>query len=204
VAADLGTAAGCAALVAAVPRVDVLVNNLGVARPQSVFELLDDDWQRLWDVNVMSGVRMARHYLTGMIDRGWGRAIFISSECGLHIPREMVHYGATKAAVLAVARGFAEAVSEFGASGVTVNTVVPGPTRTEGSEAMMRGLAGEGRTLEEVERDFLARERPSSLLGRFARPEEIASLVVYLASEQSAATTGSALRADGGVVRSIG
>ena len=201
VAADLGTAEGAAALIAAAPDVDVLVNNVGIAWPRPAFELDDADWQRLFDVNVMSGVRMARHHVPRMVERGWGRAIFVSSECGLHIPREMVHYGMSKAAVLAVARGFAESVP---GTGVTVNSVVPGPTRTEGSEAFMRGMVGEGMTLDEVEARYLETDRPSSLLGRFSKPQEIASLVVYLASEQASATTGSALRADGGVVRSIG
>jgi NAD(P)-dependent dehydrogenase (short-subunit alcohol dehydrogenase family) len=203
IAADLGSAEGCEAVFAKLPAFDVLVNNVGVAAPTPVFEIADEEWNRLFAVNVMSGVRMARAYVPGMVARGWGRAIFISSECGLQIPPEMVHYGVSKAAILAVARGFAESVA---GSGVTVNSVVPGPTRTEGSEAFMRGALAEGdeTSIEEIERRYLASDRPTSLLERFTAPEEIANLVVYLASDQASATTGAALRADGGVVRSLG
>jgi NAD(P)-dependent dehydrogenase (short-subunit alcohol dehydrogenase family) len=200
---DVGTAEGCAAVVAAVPDVDVLVNNAGIFVPTPVLEIPDEDWTRHFEVNVMSGVRLTRAYLPGMLDRGWGRVMFISSESALQIPAEMVQYGMTKTAQLAVARGFAEA---FPAGGVTVNAVLPGPTMTEGVRAMFEGQAGGPLGDDAVDaagRAFIADHRPSSLLGRLATPEEVANLVVYLASEQASATTGAAVRVDGGVVRAI-
>ncbi|TVS85076.1 SDR family NAD(P)-dependent oxidoreductase [Mycobacterium helveticum] len=201
VAADVGTRAGIAELLEQEPDVDVLVANAGIFEPKPFAEITDDDWQRFFDVNVMGAVRLARHYVPRMAARGWGRAVFISSESALHIPAEMVHYGVTKTALLAVARGLAES---YPASGVTVNSVLPGPTRSEGVATFLKELAGRsGQTSEDAEREFLATERPTSLLGRFATTDEVANLVVYVCSPQAAATTGAALRVDGGVVRAI-
>lgn len=201
VAADVATPAGCEALIGVVPDVDVLINNVGVAEMQPVFEIPDTEWERLFVVNVMSGVRLSRHYIPRMVERRWGRVVFISSESALHIPREMVHYGVTKTAQLAVARGFAESV---GGSGVTVNSVLPGPTHTEASAVFLQRMVGDGvDSIEQAAQLLIERDRPSSLLGRFTSPDEIANMVVYLASEQASATTGAALRADGGVVRAV-
>jgi NAD(P)-dependent dehydrogenase (short-subunit alcohol dehydrogenase family) len=202
IAADLGTAEGCAALVDAASDLDILVNNVGVAEMQPVFEIPDAEWERLFAVNVMSGIRLARHYIPGMVQRGWGRAVFIASEAGLHIPREMVHYGVSKTAVLAVARGFAESVA---GSGVTVNSVLPGPTRTDAAGVFLKRLVDDGaaNSLDEAEQLLMDQLAPTSLLGRFADPAEVANLVVYLASDQAAVTTGAAMRVDGGVVRAV-
>ncbi|HMN97781.1 MAG TPA: SDR family oxidoreductase [Miltoncostaeaceae bacterium] len=200
---DVGTAEGCAAVVAAVPDVDVLVNNAGIFVPTPVLEIPDEDWTRHFEVNVMSGVRLTRAYLPGMLGRGWGRVMFISSESAIQIPAEMVQYGMTKTAQLAVARGFAEA---FPGRGVTVNAVLPGPTMTEGMREMLQAQAGAPLDDAEVDaagRAFIAEHRPTSLLGRPATPEEVANMVVYLASEQASATTGAAVPVDGGVVRAI-
>lgn len=201
VAADVGTAEGCEALIRAAPDLDVLVNNAGHFEEQPVFEISDDDWFRFFEVNVMSGVRLARHHVPRMVERGWGRVVFISSESALHIPPEMAHYGMTKTAQLAVARGMAESVP---ATGVTVNGVLPGPTVTEGFRAMLasRGITGE-EAVDRAGREFIAADRPTSLLGRMAREEEVANMVVYLCSDQASATTGAAVRVDGGVVRAI-
>ncbi|MFY0408306.1 SDR family NAD(P)-dependent oxidoreductase [Solicola sp. PLA-1-18] len=196
--ADIGTADGVATLVAAEPDVDVLVANAGVFEPTPFAEIGDDAWQQVWDVNVMSGVRLARHHVPRMVDRGWGRVVFISSESALHIPAEMVHYGVSKTAMLAVARGIAES---YPASGVTANSVLPGPTRTEGVEAMLAGRDG---SFEDKQARFFAEDRPSSLIQRFAEPSEVAAMVTYVCSPQASATTGAALRVDGGVVRAIG
>lgn len=201
VAADIGTPEGVASLLAREPDVDVFVANAGIFEPKPFAEITDEDWQRFFDVNVMGAVRLARHYVPRMVDRGWGRAVFISSESALHIPAEMIHYGVTKTALVAVARGLAEA---YPASGVTVNSVLPGPTRSEGVATFLNELANQaGQTPEDAERDFLATQRPTSLIGRFATPDEVANLVVYVCSPQAAATTGAALRVDGGVVRAI-
>lgn len=201
VAADVGTAEGCAALVEAVPDVDVLVNNAGVFAPQPVFEIPDAEWERHMAVNVMSGVRLCRHHVPRMVRRGWGRVVFISSESALHVPAEMVHYGMTKTAQLAVSRGIAESVP---GTGVTVNSVLPGPTLTEGLRAMLdpEGRMSDGE-LDAAGRRFVAENRPTSLLGRPASPDEVAAMVVYACSPQASATTGAALRVDGGVVRAI-
>jgi NAD(P)-dependent dehydrogenase (short-subunit alcohol dehydrogenase family) len=201
VGADVGTAEGCAALLEAVPDVDVLVNNAGVFTPQPVFDIPDEEWTRHFDVNVMSGVRLARHHVPRMVERGWGRVVFVSSESALQIPVEMVHYGMTKTAQLAVSRGMAEAVP---GSGVTVNSILPGPTLTEGLRAMLDpdGTMDEA-AMADAGRAFVAENRPTSLIGRLASPDEVAALVVYLASEQASATTGAALRVDGGLLRSI-
>jgi NAD(P)-dependent dehydrogenase (short-subunit alcohol dehydrogenase family) len=201
VGADVGTAEGCAALVEAVPDVDVLVNNAGVFSPRPVFEIPDEEWTRHFEVNVMSGVRLARHHVPRMVGRGWGRVVFVSSESALQIPAEMVHYGMTKTAQLAVSRGMAESVP---GTGVTVNCVLPGPTLTEG----LRRMLDPGGRMDEDEMDaagrrFVAENRPTSLLGRPTSPDEVAAMVVYLASAHASGTTGAALRVDGGVVRAI-
>ena len=201
VAADVGTATGCEALLDAVPHVDILVNNAGVAVPQPVLEIPDAEWERLFAVNVMSGVRLSRSYLPGMLERGWGRVVFVSSESALNIPAEMVHYGVTKLAQLGVARGLAES---FPSSGVTVNSVLPGPTLTPALEAFMDAMIGdEAWSVEEAGQLLIERVRPTSLLGRLATSEEVANLIVYLSSPQASATTGASLRVDGGVVRTI-
>ena len=201
VAADLGTREGVAALVAACPEVDLLINNLGIFNPQPFEQIDDAEWLRFFQVNVMSGVRLTRALLPGMKARNWGRVIFISSESGICPPAEMVHYGMTKSAQLSVARGLAETCV---GTGVTVNSVLPGPTLTEGAGEFFASLArGQGQTFDEAARDFFAHARPTSLLKRFIQPAEVASLVAYLCSPLAAATTGAALRADGGVVRSL-
>lgn len=201
VVADPGAAEGCAALIAAEPQADILVNNLGIYGARPFFEITDAQWEEMLQVNVLSGVRLARHYAQGMRERGWGRIQFVSSESALNIPAEMVHYGASKAAVQGVARGLAKVLA---GTGVTVNSILPGPTRTEGAVDMMRDLARErGVTAEEMEALFLRENRPSNLLGRFATPEEVAAMSVYVASPQASATTGAALRVDGGTVESI-
>ena len=201
IVADAGTVAGSKALIAAVPTADILVNNLGIYGGKEFFDITDADWEEILQVNVMSGVRLARHYAQGMRERGWGRIQFISSESALNIPAEMVHYGVSKAAVQAVARGLAKVLA---GSGVTVNSILPGPTRTEGAVAMMRDLAEKrGVSVSEMETLFLQENRPSGLLGRFAAPEEVAAMSVYAASPQASATTGAALRVEGGIVESI-
>jgi NAD(P)-dependent dehydrogenase (short-subunit alcohol dehydrogenase family) len=199
-AADVGTAAGADALIAAAPDVDVLVNNAGIFEPTPVFEIPDDEWLRTFEVNVMSGVRLARHHVPRMVARGWGRVIFVSSESGLQIPAEMVHYGMSKTAQIAVARGMAEAVP---GTGVTINSVLPGPTLTEGVREMFASQGVDAADIGEAGRRYVREERPTSLLGRLIDPDEVANAVVYLASEQASATTGTALRVDGGVVRAI-
>lgn len=196
VAADVATDAGADALLYAVPDADVLVNNLGIFAATPVFEIPDEEWRRFFEVNVLSGVRLARRYAPRMAERGWGRVIFISSESSVLIPTEMVHYGMTKTAQVAVARGMAQ---ELSGTGVTVNTVLPGPTLTPGVEEFIRDRVGDDVPFDEAERRFIAEERPTSLLGRLARPEEVASLVHYVGSAGASATTGAALRVDGGV-----
>ena len=199
-AGDLGTAAAADALAAAFPDVDILVNNLGIFDPKPFEEIPDDDWRRFFEVNVLSGVRLSRLYLPRMRQVDWGRIIFISSESGLQIPAEMIHYGVTKAAQIALARGIAETVA---GTGITVNTVLPGPTRSRGVGDFVEAMSQQaGMTAAEFEADFFARARPTSLIKRFATPEEVASMVVYLASPLASATTGAALRVDGGVVKS--
>ncbi|MGW4484873.1 SDR family NAD(P)-dependent oxidoreductase [Amycolatopsis sp. NPDC004368] len=199
IAADVGTAEGVAAVVEQLPDVDVLVNNAGVFSPILVFEIPDEEWLRLYQVNVLSGVRLTRHYAPGMVNRGWGRVIFVSSESAVQPPTEMVHYGMTKTAQLALSRGMAQ---EVAGTGVTVNSVLPGPTLTEGVREFVRALYPD-LDFAEAERRFMAQDRPTSLLGRLIRPEEVANLITYVASDQAAATTGGALRVDGGVASAI-
>ena len=200
-AADLGTAEGAEAAVAAHPDLDVLVNNVGIYEPKDFEAIPDEDWRRIIEVNFMSGVRLCRHHLPRMKERGWGRIVFISSESAVNIPVEMVHYGVTKTMQVALARGLAESCA---GTAVTVNSVLAGPTRSEGVDKFVEDLAkARGVDPAQVERDFFATARPSSLLRRFADPAEVAPLVAFLASPLSAATNGAALRAEGGVVRSI-
>jgi NAD(P)-dependent dehydrogenase (short-subunit alcohol dehydrogenase family) len=200
-AADLGTSDGVAETVARFPDVDILVNNMGIFEPKAFEEIPDSDWFRFFEVNVLSGVRLSRHYLPRMRDAGWGRIIFISSESAIQIPAEMIHYGMTKTAQLAISRGLAETTA---GTGVTVNTVLPGPTASEGVEGFVENMAASrGTDRATVEHEFFQNIRPSSLLRRFATPEEVASMVTFVASPLSAATNGAALRVDGGVVRSI-
>ena len=199
-AGDLSTAAGAEAVMARFPAVDILVNNLGIFEPKPFEDIPDTDWLRFFEVNVLSGVRLARLALPAMKRANWGRIIFISSESAVQIPAEMIHYGTTKTAQLAVSRGLAEAVA---GTGITVNCVLPGPTRSRGVGDFVEALAeAEGKSFAEFEQEFFTKVRPTSLIKRFARPEEIASLVAYLASPLASATTGAALRADGGVVKS--
>ena len=199
-AGDLSTAAGAEAVMARFPAVDILVNNLGIFEPKPFEDIPDTDWLRFFEVNVLSGVRLARLALPAMKRANWGRIIFISSESAVQIPAEMIHYGTTKTAQLAVSRGLAEAVA---GTGITVNCVLPGPTRSRGVGDFVEALAeAEGKTFAEFEQEFFAKVRPTSLIKRFAQPEEVASLVAYLASPLASATTGAALRADGGVVKS--
>jgi len=201
IAADVSTAAGCKALLAALPEVDILVNNAGIFEPKGFFEIPDEDWSRFYEVNVMSGVRLSRGYMQGMLKRNWGRIVFISSESGLNIPTEMIHYGMTKTAQLAIARGLAELTK---GTAVTVNSVLPGPTMSEGVETFVKDLAKQnGQSVEEAAANFVKQHRPTSLLQRFASTEEIANLVVYACSKQASATNGAALRAEGGIVNTI-
>jgi NAD(P)-dependent dehydrogenase (short-subunit alcohol dehydrogenase family) len=201
IAADLGTAAGCERLFDELAEVEILVNNLGIFEPKPFGEISDADWMRFFEVNVLSGVRLSRRYLPGMRDRGWGRIVFVSSESALQIPAEMIHYGMTKTAQLAVARGLAETTA---GSGVTVNSVLPGPTASAGVQTFVTQLAdARGVDFATMEREFFATARPSSLLQRFATVDEVAAMIVYVCSARASATNGAALRVDGGVVRAI-
>jgi NAD(P)-dependent dehydrogenase (short-subunit alcohol dehydrogenase family) len=200
IAADVSTPEGVAAVLEQLPGVDILVNNLGIFGAVPLLEIADDEWQRFWDVNVMSAVRLSRAYAPGMRDRGWGRLLFLASDSAVVTPTEMVHYGVTKTALLAVSRGFAQT---FAGTGVTANTVMAGPTHTEGVEDFVRSLVGDDLPWDEAQRTFIAEHRPTSLIGRLIEPAEIANLVAYLASEESSATTGGALRVDGGYVNNI-
>ena len=199
VALDLGGAAGCEALVRRVPTVDILINNLGIFEPKPFEQIPDADWQRFFEVNVMSGVRLSRAYVPGMKERNWGRIVFISSESAVQIPAEMVHYGMTKTAQVAVARGIAEGCA---GTAVTVNSVLVGPTASEGVTSFVAALAKEqGTTPQAFEQQFFRDVRPSSLLKRFIQPEEVAAVVVFICSPEASAINGAALRADGGVIK---
>jgi NAD(P)-dependent dehydrogenase (short-subunit alcohol dehydrogenase family) len=201
VVADLGTQAGVSDLFKQVPEVDILVNNLGIFGSKAFADISDNEWMKFLEVNVISGVRLSRHYLPLMLQKNWGRIIFISSESALNIPAEMIHYGVTKTAQLALARGLAETTVD---TNVTVNSVLPGPTRSEGVEGFIQGLASDQSiTPEQVEKEFFEKTRPSSLIKRFASPTEIAALVAFVASPLASAVNGAALRVDGGVVRSV-
>jgi NAD(P)-dependent dehydrogenase (short-subunit alcohol dehydrogenase family) len=200
-AADLGTSDGVSQIIAEYPDVEILVNNLGIFEPKPFEQIPDADWFRFFEVNVLSGVRLSRHYLPRMKEHGWGRIVFISSESALQIPKEMIHYGMTKTAQLAIARGLAETTA---GTNVTVNTVLPGPTESEGAAAFVEQMAAERKVSRKaVEKEFFRTARPSSLLKRFASVDEVAAMVVYVCSPVSSATNGAALRVDGGVVQSI-
>ena len=197
-AGDLSTAESVEALLLQFPSVDVLVNNLGIFEPKPFEDIPDEDWRRFFEVNVLSGVRLSRAYLPGMKQRDWGRIVFISSESGIQIPVEMIHYGTTKTAQLAVSRGLAETCA---GTGVTVNADLPGPTRSAGVDEFVTQLSG-GQPFEQFEKEFFTSVRPSSLLKRFETPQEIASLVTFVCSPVASGINGAALRVDGGVVRS--
>jgi NAD(P)-dependent dehydrogenase (short-subunit alcohol dehydrogenase family) len=201
IAADFSSSAGAEAVIAELPVVNVLVNNVGIFEPKPFAEIPDADWYRFFEVNVMSGVRLARHYLAGMLKKNWGRILFISSESAVQVPPEMVHYGMTKTAQVAVARGIAESVA---GTGVTVNSVLAGPTESEGVGSFVEAMAKQqNKSKQTIEKEFFEHVRPSSLLKRFATVDEVAAMVTYLAGEPSSATNGAALRVDGGVVKAI-
>ncbi|MDR3467976.1 MAG: SDR family NAD(P)-dependent oxidoreductase [Xanthobacteraceae bacterium] len=201
VAADVSTAEGCDKLVAAVPQPDILINSAGIFEPKDFFEISDDDWRRFYEVNVLSGVRLSRACLKGMLARNWGRIVFISSESALNIPVEMIHYGTSKTAQLAVSRGLAKLTA---GTGVTVNSVLPGPTRSEGVEEFLKAMAArDGVSVDEAAASFVRQHRPSSLLQRFASVEEVANMVVYVSSREASATNGAALRVEGGILDTI-
>ncbi|MET0049078.1 MAG: SDR family oxidoreductase [Sedimenticola sp.] len=199
ITSDLGTAIGCDEVIDNLPEVDILVNNLGIFEPKPFEKIHDKEWFRFFEVNVMSGVRLSRHYLPSMKQRNWGRVIFVSSESALQIPEEMIHYGMTKTAQVALARGLAETIK---GTAVTVNSVLPGPSRSEGVETFVKQIADQqGMTFDEMQKEFFQNIRPSSLIQRFASPEEDANMIVYLCGAGAAATNGAAVRVDGGVVR---
>ena len=199
--ADVSGAAGCARLISAFPEVDVLVNNMGIFEPKPFAEIPDSDWLRFFETNVLSGIRLSRHYVQGMRTRNWGRIVFVSSESGVQIPTEMIHYGVTKTAQIAVARGLAETLA---GTNVTVNSVLPGPTASEGVGGFVQQLAtASGKDAATVEREFFSTARPTSVIQRFATTDEVAALITYLCSAQASATTGAAMRVDGGVIRAI-
>jgi NAD(P)-dependent dehydrogenase (short-subunit alcohol dehydrogenase family) len=201
VAADCASVEGAQAVFGRVPEVDILVNNLGIYERKPFFEIPDADWTRMFEVNVMSGIRFSRHYAPAMAKRGWGRVLFVSSESGLHIPREMIHYGMSKTAQLAISRGLA---IELTGTGVTVNSILPGPTRTENTDRIRAERAkAAGKTVAEIEADVFVTWRPTSLTRKLASAEEVANLAVYLCGAGASATTGAALRVDGGVVNQI-
>lgn len=199
IAADLATQAGCEQVCGLLSDVDILVNNLGIFEPKAFEDIPDQDWFRFFETNVMSGVRLSRHYLPGMKQRNWGRIVFVSSESAIQIPQEMIHYGMTKTAQVALARGLAETTQ---GTAVTVNTVLPGPSRSEGVETFVQQIADQrGMSFDEMEQEFFRDVRPSSLIQRFATPEEDANMIVYLCGAGASATNGAALRVDGGVVK---
>jgi NAD(P)-dependent dehydrogenase (short-subunit alcohol dehydrogenase family) len=200
IAIDLVSAAGVDEVVRRFPDVEVLVNNLGIFEPKPFEQISDADWFRFFEINVMSGVRLSRAYLPSMKKRDWGRIVFISSESGIQIPAEMIHYGVTKTAQIAVARGIAETCA---GTGMTCNAVLPGPTASEGVNDFVGSLASQGgQTRQQVEKEFFEKARPTSLLKRFATPDEVAAMVIFICSPLSATTNGAAVRVDGGVVRS--
>jgi NAD(P)-dependent dehydrogenase (short-subunit alcohol dehydrogenase family) len=201
VAADVSTADGCDELIKAFPEVDVLVNNAGIFEPKNFFKIPDEDWTRFFETNVMSGVRLSRAYMQGMLKRNWGRIVFISSESALNIPTEMIQYGMTKTAQLAIARGLAKLTH---GTAVTVNSVLPGPTLSEGVATFVKDLARQnGQSETEAAASFVKQHRPSSLLQRFASTDEVANMVVYIASNEASATNGAALKVEGGIVDTI-
>lgn len=201
IVADLSNAAGAEAIISALPDIDILINNMGYYEAKDFFEISDEDWLNIFEANVLSGVRLSRHYMPVMLKKNWGRIIFISSESGVQTPAEMIHYGVSKTAQLAVARGLAELTA---GSNVTVNSVLPGPTKSEGVDVFVSQVAKDrGVDTATVEAEFFQNVRPSSLLKRFASSQEVANMVAYLSSELASATNGSALRVDGGTVRSI-
>lgn len=197
---DLGTAEASARLLERHPEVDILVNSIGVYGPKDFFETPDDEWERFFQTNVMSGVRLSRGYAPGMVDRGWGRIVFVSSESAINIPADMIHYGFTKTSQLAVSRGLAKRLA---GTGVTVNAVLPGPTLSEGVAGMLTAGNASGDSVEKIAADFIAEHRSSSIIRRASTVEEVANMIVYVSSEQASATTGAALRVDGGVIDSI-
>ena len=200
VAADVATDDGFAAAVEAMPEVDVLVNNLGIFESRPALEISDDEWRRFFEVNVLAGVRLTRHHLPLMTGRGWGRVLHIASDSAVVVPAEMIHYGMSKTALLAVSRGFAK---EAAGTGVTVNSVIAGPTHTGGVEEFVRSLVGDDLPWDEAQREFMRAHRPQSLIQRLIEPREIAHMVTYLSSPLASATTGGALRVDGGYVDAI-
>jgi NAD(P)-dependent dehydrogenase (short-subunit alcohol dehydrogenase family) len=201
IAADFSSAAGAQTVIARVPAVDILINNLGIFDVKPFLEIPDEEWFRFFEVNVMSGVRLSRHYLPAMLQKNWGRILFISSESAVQIPVEMIHYGMTKTAQVAIARGIAESIP---ATGVTVNSILVGPTASEGAGNFVASMARQqNKSTAQVEKEFFQNARPTSLLRRFITVDEAAAMVTYIASEAASATTGSALRVDGGVVRAI-
>jgi NAD(P)-dependent dehydrogenase (short-subunit alcohol dehydrogenase family) len=201
IVADFSSSAGADAVIMKLPVVDVLVNNVGIFEPKPFVEIPDADWYRFFEINVMSGVRLARHYLAGMLKKNWGRILFISSESAVQIPPEMVHYGMTKTAQVAIARGIAESVA---GTGVTVNSILAGPTASEGVGGFVEAMAKQqNKSRQVVEKEFFEHMRPSSLLKRFATIDEVAAMATYVAGEPSSATNGAALRVDGGVVKAI-
>jgi NAD(P)-dependent dehydrogenase (short-subunit alcohol dehydrogenase family) len=201
IAADLATSDGAAAFIKQAGDADIVVNNLGIFEPRAFDAITDDDWRRFFEINVMSGIRMSRHYLPRMVKKNWGRIVFISSESGVNIPPEMIHYGLTKTAQLALSRGLAESVA---GTGVTVNAVLPGPTRSEGVGDFLGKMAKEADiSAAQMEKEFIERHRPTSIIQRLATPDEVANMVVYVCSQQASATTGAALRVEGGLLRSI-
>jgi NAD(P)-dependent dehydrogenase (short-subunit alcohol dehydrogenase family) len=201
IAADVSSREGCAKVIQSVRAVDVLINNMGLFEPKPFEKIPDEDWMRFFEANVMSGVRLSRHYLAGMREKNWGRIIFVSSESAVQIPAEMIHYGMTKTAQVAVARGISETVA---GTGITVNSVLAGPTRSEGVETFISQMgAQKGSDSAAFEKEFFKNIRPSSLLQRFATTDEVANMIVYLSSRLASATNGAAIRVDGGVIRAI-
>ncbi|KTD23815.1 short-chain dehydrogenase/reductase [Legionella lansingensis] len=201
ISADLSTITGAQSVIEQLPKIDILINNLGIYEPQDFFSLKDEDWSRTIEINVMSGIRLSRHYLKTMLQKNWGRIIFISSESGIMIPKEMIHYGVTKTMQIALASGLAKLTKN---SQVTVNSILAGPTRTPGIEKFISNLAKEWKIPKnQVEKEYFLKVRTGSLINRFALPEEVANLAVYLSSPLSSCTNGATLRGDGGIIKSI-